>query len=74
MYLNDIEPETNWNLGLPHSSFFPYDTLEAKVALPEQFEPTPNKPNSLDSISEQLAALSLCLMHLGLPTCSVRST
>lgn len=25
-------------LGLPHASYFPYDTLEAKVALPQRFE------------------------------------
>jgi hypothetical protein len=41
--------------GLPHASFFPYDTLEASVALPERFTPTPNKPNAgTASISEKL--------------------
>ncbi|KAF2733397.1 PLP-dependent transferase [Polyplosphaeria fusca] len=30
--------------GLPYHEYFPYDTLEAKVALPDRFKPTPNKP------------------------------
>ncbi|KAL1847884.1 hypothetical protein Plec18170_008294 [Paecilomyces lecythidis] len=30
--------------GLPHVSYFPYDTLEATVALPQRFKPTPNIP------------------------------
>jgi DNA-binding transcriptional MocR family regulator len=42
--------------GLPHSANFPYDTLEAQVAPPERFQPTPNDPNDL---SENLAASSL---------------
>jgi DNA-binding transcriptional MocR family regulator len=46
-------------LGLPNASFFPYDTLEASVALPERFEPTPNKPNELNDISARLAKSSL---------------
>ncbi|OLN84958.1 Aromatic amino acid aminotransferase C56E4.03-like protein 2 [Colletotrichum chlorophyti] len=28
--------------GLPHSSLFPFDTLEAQAAKPERWEPTPN--------------------------------
>ncbi|KAF4765652.1 hypothetical protein HAV15_003798 [Penicillium sp. str.  len=28
----------NFAGGLPHASYFPYDTLEAKVALPQRFE------------------------------------
>ncbi|KAI9818260.1 MAG: hypothetical protein M1832_004476 [Thelocarpon impressellum] len=28
--------------GLPHQSFFPYDTLEAATALPQRFTPTPD--------------------------------
>lgn len=31
---------TNCQLGLPNASYFPYDTLQAKVALPGRFEPT----------------------------------
>lgn len=30
--------------GLPNQYYFPFDTLEAKVARPERWEPTPNKP------------------------------
>ncbi|KAK4992136.1 hypothetical protein LTR50_001314 [Elasticomyces elasticus] len=30
--------------GLPNAHYFPYDTLEAKVALPERWKPTPNDP------------------------------
>ncbi|KZM19928.1 catalytic [Ascochyta rabiei] len=30
--------------GLPNDKYFPYDTLEAKVAHPSRWEPTPNKP------------------------------
>lgn len=30
--------------GLPNASYFPYDTLEASVAQPLRFQPTPNHP------------------------------
>lgn len=30
--------------GLPNNYYFPYDTLEAKVARPDRWQPTPNKP------------------------------
>jgi DNA-binding transcriptional MocR family regulator len=30
--------------GLPNGRHFPYDTLEAKAALPERWTPTPNEP------------------------------
>ncbi|KAJ9664456.1 hypothetical protein H2201_005204 [Coniosporium apollinis] len=30
--------------GLPNHDYFPYDTLEARVALPSRWKPTPNKP------------------------------
>ncbi|EHL01457.1 putative Aromatic amino acid aminotransferase C56E4.03 [Glarea lozoyensis 74030] len=30
--------------GLPNAAFFPYDTLEAQIAQPERFKPTPNDP------------------------------
>ena len=30
--------------GLPNNSYFPFDTLEAKVARPSRWEPTPNEP------------------------------
>ena len=31
-------------IGLPNSSLFPFDTLEAKAASPERFDTTPNYP------------------------------
>ncbi|MCJ1354078.1 MAG: hypothetical protein MMC33_004065 [Icmadophila ericetorum] len=30
--------------GLPNNNYFPFDTIEAKAALPQRFVPTPNKP------------------------------
>ncbi|KAK5111433.1 hypothetical protein LTR62_004885 [Meristemomyces frigidus] len=30
--------------GLPNNYYFPFDTLEAKVARPDRWTPTPNKP------------------------------
>lgn len=33
-----------YTTGLPNPGNFPYDTLEAQVALPDRFEPTPNEP------------------------------
>jgi DNA-binding transcriptional MocR family regulator len=36
-------------VGLPNASFFPYDTLEAQIAQPERFKPTPNDPNDLSA-------------------------
>lgn len=30
--------------GLPNQYYFPFDTLEAKVALPNRWKPTPNTP------------------------------
>jgi len=35
--------------GLPNASYFPYDTLEATVALPDRFEPTPNLSTGLEN-------------------------
>ncbi|KAI9744354.1 MAG: hypothetical protein M1835_002777 [Candelina submexicana] len=43
--------------GMPHASYFPYDTLEAAVALPDRFVPTPNHP--VDPPTSALAATSL---------------
>ena len=50
----------NCGLGLPHASFFPYDTLEAQTALPDRFKTTPNDPNDPSKdISETLASTSI---------------
>jgi DNA-binding transcriptional MocR family regulator len=35
--------------GLPNPSYFPYDTLEAKSALPDRFKPTPNAGDKAES-------------------------
>ncbi|KAF4304735.1 Aminotransferase class I/classII [Botryosphaeria dothidea] len=43
--------------GLPNESYFPYDDFEARVALPDRFKPTPNKP--VDPPTAELAASSL---------------
>lgn len=44
--------------GLPNQYYFPFDTLEAKVALPERWKPTPNNPIDPPP-EEELARLSL---------------
>lgn len=43
--------------GLPNHNYFPYDTLEASVALPNRFIPTPNKP--VDPPTALLSATTL---------------
>lgn len=59
--------------GLPNAAFFPYDTLEAQIAQPERFKPTPNDPNDLfaklesTSIKQPDTAASL---HLTVPHAS----
>lgn len=35
-------------VGLPNSSLFPFDTLEAQTAEPDRFTPTPNYPGQPD--------------------------
>ncbi|KAK3696342.1 hypothetical protein LTR37_018007 [Vermiconidia calcicola] len=47
--------------GLPNNYYFPFDTLEAKVARPARWEPTPNKPIDppADDDDEAIARLSL---------------
>lgn len=44
--------------GLPNQYYFPFDTLEAKVALPERWKPTPNRPVD-PPLEEDLSRLSL---------------
>ena len=36
---------------MPNNNYFPFDTLEGAAALPNRFEPTPNKPVDPPSIS-----------------------
>lgn len=45
--------------GLPNNYYFPFDTLEAKVARPDRWQPTPNKPIDPPDADEALASLSL---------------
>lgn len=40
----DASQAADQRLGLPNDKYFPYDTLEAKVAHPNRWKPTPNKP------------------------------
>jgi DNA-binding transcriptional MocR family regulator len=42
--LQSIEVEGQHLTGLPNAHYFPYDTLEAAVALPNRWKPTPNDP------------------------------
>lgn len=44
-------------IGLPNSSYFPYDTLEAKVALPERFQPSQNLDD--EKLAKKLATTKL---------------
>jgi len=37
--------------GLPNTHYFPYDDLEARVARPDRWDPTPNKPADSPSAS-----------------------
>lgn len=52
-----MEKNTNTVEGLPNHNYFPYDTLEASVALPNRFTPTPNKP--IDPPTALLSATTL---------------
>jgi DNA-binding transcriptional MocR family regulator len=56
--------------GLPNAHYFPYDTLEASVALPNRWKPTPNGPvnppsNGLDklAISDDSKASRILVPH-----------
>lgn len=45
----------NLSGGLPNAAHFPYDTLEAQIAQPERFKPTPNDPNDPSELSRSLS-------------------
>nr|POE87464.1 aromatic amino acid aminotransferase c56e4.03 [Quercus suber] len=45
--------------GLPNNYYFPFDTLEAKVARPDRWTPTPNNPVDPPDTSSVLAKLDL---------------
>ncbi|KAK5137743.1 hypothetical protein LTR08_007314 [Meristemomyces frigidus] len=50
--------------GLPNNYYFPFDTLEAKVARPERWTPTPNRPidppaTAAEDACDRLSALKI---------------
>lgn len=49
--------------GLPNDYYFPFDTLEAKVARPERWQPTPNRP--VDPPPEDEVAARLRELNVG---------
>ncbi|KAK5120816.1 hypothetical protein LTR85_005883 [Meristemomyces frigidus] len=51
--------------GLPNNYYFPFDTLEAKVARPERWTPTPNRPVDPPPSSANDAAARLSKLNLG---------
>jgi DNA-binding transcriptional MocR family regulator len=60
--------------GLPNNNYFPFDTLEATVALPNRFKPTPNSPvdpplspSQYRPKSPRLVADSLSSTHVIVP-------
>ena len=52
--------------GLPNANYFPYDTLEANVALPDRWKPTPNDP-----VHPSLSDLSTFATNSSLPSSRV---
>lgn len=45
---------------MPNASLFPFDTLEAQIAQPERWKPTPNLPNDPSKdVADQLAETKL---------------
>lgn len=46
-----IPGSSNLAGGLPHVSFFPYDTLEAQIATPDRWRPSPQTTGLADSAS-----------------------
>lgn len=54
--------------GLPNDHYFPYDTLEAKVALPERWKPSAGKPGKSPHELEILSKKSTPIeSHLTVP-------
>jgi DNA-binding transcriptional MocR family regulator len=51
--------------GLPNNYYFPFDTLEAKVARPDRWEPTPNKPVDPPPTDDDATVLSSKVKRLG---------
>ncbi|MCJ1314320.1 hypothetical protein MMC25_008001 [Agyrium rufum] len=55
--------------GLPNNNYFPFDTLEAKAAVPNRFVPTPNKPVDPPALS----SLSISSKSAAVPSTSSSS-
>ena len=51
--------------GLPNNYYFPFDTLEAKVARPARWEPTPNNPIDPPADGDEDAMSKLSLSDKG---------
>ncbi|KAK4542282.1 hypothetical protein LTR36_006935 [Oleoguttula mirabilis] len=51
--------------GLPNNYYFPFDTLEAKVARPDRWHPTPNRPIDPPSASTDAASDRLSKLNIG---------
>jgi DNA-binding transcriptional MocR family regulator len=51
------QSQAHTTAGLPNANYFPYDTLEASVATPNRFKPTPNDP--VDPPTENLQKLNI---------------
>lgn len=55
-----ITADTAVRPGLPNASLFPFDTLEAQIAQPERWKPTPNDPNDPSKdVADRFATASL---------------
>ncbi|KAJ8602922.1 hypothetical protein MRB53_042306 [Persea americana] len=54
--------------GLPNNYYFPYDTLEAKIARPDRWRPTPNQPiDPPDKVAELSSPLNQPQDHILVP-------
>ena len=56
--------------GLPNVAFFPYDTLEAQIAKPDRWTPTPNDPNpsaSNKSVAAKPNSDPIAASHITVP-------
>ncbi|KAL3422954.1 aromatic amino acid aminotransferase [Phlyctema vagabunda] len=53
--------------GLPNAALFPYDTLEAQIAQPERFKPTPNDPNASKALKDSKKPSPSSSSHITVP-------
>lgn len=52
---------------MPNAGNFPYDTLEARAALPQRFQPSPNGKVSIECITKDLSSLETSSSHIEVP-------